>query len=292
MGCEEYRASLELVASFEDDDASLQTTIAHIKDCSQCTDDFEAIRKLDNVIKEKMEEIETPAFLGSRIQANLRQHSAPAKTPQWQWAYVLGTFLFVSSLIFYNQIKIVSRLENLSGTIAQKSIQQPFAKTVSTLATESTGINTITAPAHLHPTHNALMKIIAAKAVTRHKSILASKFVVFEDNKVSDTFRKKFNFSFVLPNFSKELKLVGGSKCHSCLYEVGYLLYRQGRNSVSLCIFPATDFGLSEWQGRPETFKMDGHNVAIWKKQESVYALVFKLPVHEVRSLVWDLKEK
>lgn len=278
MGCEEYRENLELVTSLESQEPGLQATISHIKECPQCTEAFASIHKLDGVIQEKMEAIDVPPFLASRLRARLRQTESSAHPARWQWAYVVGVFLFAGSLIFYNQIQIISRLEHLAGTVSQQ--------------TGLSGVTPANTQMDLLPSHNAILQRVADQALNRHRKILASKFVVFENIKVDTGFQDKFNFPLVLPNFSKELNLVGGSKCHSCVYEMAYLLYRHGRDSVSLCIFPDSDFGLSQWRGKPRTFRKSGHNVAIWKEQHSVYALVFKLPVSEVRSLVWDIQQK
>ncbi len=279
MGCEKFREGLELVASLDDKEPNLQETITHIKECAKCADAFATVRKLDKVMREKMDEVEVPPFFASRIRSNLRETSSGSKANRWQWAYLAGAFLFAASLLFYNQVKIISRLESLvvttpSGTVA------PAVTPVSHVADE----------VEILPSHSMLLDIISAHALKRHRSILASKFVVFENNMVNSSFRERFTFPVKLPKFSDKLKLVGGSKCHSCNYEMGYLLYREGRNSVSLCIFPAKDFGLSNWSGKARTFQKDGYNLAVWKKAETVYALVFEIPMSDVKKIVWDLQ--
>lgn len=266
MGCEKYREGLELVTSLDDEDAALAETIAHIKECPKCAKEFAAARDLDSAIREKMEEVTVPPFLAERVRANLGQ-KAPLCSNRWQWAYVVGVLLFVGGVLFYNQTKIISYLD---ASPPRQVVSKP---------------QIIPPPKPLFPSHNILLEEVAEHALKRHRNLLNSKFVVFKDGQIDPAFRRKFNFSLALADCSEDFKLVGGRKCH-CNYEMAFLLYRQGESSISLCVFPAESIGLSQWQGKPQILRRERHNLAIWKRQDNVYALVGNLPVSETHELL------
>ncbi|MBI5789512.1 MAG: hypothetical protein HZA78_11740 [Candidatus Schekmanbacteria bacterium] len=270
MGCEEFRQNLELITSLDDDNEYFKPTIEHLKVCSRCADDFLAIHNFDEALRGGMADVSVPPYLGSRIKAQIRQVSALPQPVKIQWAYALAGFLFITGLIFYNQVKILTRLEQINATLAAP-----------------VSANYVGA-AKLAPSHNAILQLIAAHALKRHRNVIGSKFVVFEDPQINQTFQNKFSFKVIPPKLTDDLKLVGGNKCHSCNYEMAYLLYRQGPESISLCVFPASQFGLSDWQGAPQTFPKNEHKVTVWKNQDNIYVMIFRLSEKKLSTLAFE----
>lgn len=301
MNCQEHSHNLELIKSLDDPDPDLQDTIKHIKECPECREIFTVSKDLDNLIYERMNDVEVPSHLRSKVKANLSPSRVPSSPFDWSLVWALTILVFASSIvsavIYFNQIKMMDRLESLTAASGENpAINPAFSrrikqdKNIREKTIELAGASEEKEP--LESSHNAILQLIAINAIKRHKNILGSKFVVFDNNEVNAEFKKRFKFPITLPDFSKNLKLVGGSKCHSCSYEMAYLLYREGREGVSLCIFPASDFGLEKWSGLPETVRRNGHNVAIWKKNDNVYVMVFKIPVSEIKMMVCDLQKK
>jgi hypothetical protein len=266
MECEKYAHQLELISNLDEDNDLLGEAIAHIKTCAECTERYRANKEFDQVIGEKMQDVATPPFLARRI-ANQISISARHIRRDWRLGYALGgVVLCLLTFIFYNQSKIIQQLDRLGST-------KPLA-----------------APESLFSSHYALLDIVATTAAKRHQNILSSRFVVFDDNLTNDSFKRKFSFKIALPTISDNIRLIGGSKCHSCCYEVAYLLYRTDSDSISLCVFSAAEFGLTNWDGKPTMFKKDKYNVAVWKKENLAYAMVSQVSESKAKSIIWDFQ--
>ncbi len=261
MDCEKFSQEIELISFLEEDNIRLEEAIEHLKSCPHCQEKKLASRQLDKLIEEKMQDVPTPPFLASRILNQIKSSAEPPRRT-WRWGYALGVAVIcLLAFVGYNQTRILSRINGLY-------LPRPAG-----------------ASQNLQPSHYALLNIIATMSAKRHQNIISSRFVVFDDNLANKSFKSKFSFKIALPDFSGKLRLVGGSKCHSCSYEVAYLLYRidsdgvsLDSDSVSLCVSSASNLGLTNWNGKPTIFKKNNYNVAVWKKGGLVYAMVSHIP--------------
>jgi hypothetical protein len=267
MGCEKYREHLGLISPLEEDNALLKEAADHINTCSGCREEYLEHKEFDSLLRDQMGAVDPPAFLAHRILNQIRYPDRKFK-PGWGLSYAFGGIIIcLLVLISYNQNKIISEIDRLGST------------------------RSLEAPENLSANYYALLDILAANAAKRHQSILSSRFVVFDDNLTNNSFRQKFSFKIALPEFSPNLKLVGGSKCHSCCYEMAYLLYRNNSESISLCMFSAAEFGLTNWDGKPTLFRKDNYNVSLWKKDNLTYAMVSQIPEDEAKSIIWDFQK-
>jgi len=269
MSCEEAVQQIKLADfSAVENEEVLKQALTHVEGCPNCQAQID--QEWDAFMRQQMGNLEVPPLLGSKIVRQLDRTPAAQAIPNssWRWAYALGgAAVVILALILYTQFKLMSRLGNLSVP----------------------PVLTPAAVANLPASHSAILNLIANCSAKRHKTIINSQFVVFENDCTSDKFRQQFTYQISLPNFSKDLKLVGGNKCHSCSYEVAYLLYRTGAKGVSLCMFSPAELGLSDWAGKPVVFEKSGYNIAIWRNSNLVYSMVFEMPVKEARTLVRDL---
>ncbi len=265
--CEKYSEQIALISSVEEDNPLLEEAIEHLKGCAHCQEEKLAFQQFDAVVEEEIHAVPIPPFLASRITNRIRS-SAESPRREWRWSYALSAAA-ICLLIFvsYNQLQILSRIDIIQTSKPINSMQE------------------------LQPSHYALLDIVATMSAKRHQNILSSRFVVFDDNLTNESFKGKFSFKITLPDFSRKLRLVGGSKCHSCSYEMAYLLYRTDTDSVSLCVFSAGNFGLANWSGKPTVFKKKNYNVAVWKKDNLVYAMVSHIPESETKSIIWDSQQ-
>lgn len=264
MECEKYSRQLELISSLEEDNSLFSEAIEHIKGCPQCQEKKKINQQLDRAIKEEMKAADPPPFLERRIVNRIRSSAKPI-SKEWRWGYVLsGAAICLMLFVFYNQTQIISQLDKLRYT------------------------GQIGSSHNLMPSHQALLNLVANRSANRHQKILSSRFVIYDDNLINDSFRNKFSFKIALPEFSRNLRLIGGSKCHSCSIEVAYLLYKTDSDSISLCVFSAGNFGLTNWDGKPTMFKKKDYNVAVWKKEGLVYSMVSQIPENEAKSIIWD----
>jgi anti-sigma factor RsiW len=267
MECEKFSQQLELISPLEEDNALLGEAIEHIKTCPHCQEKSRFHQEFDRLVREQMQAATPPPFLASRI-VNRIHSSATPSVREWRLGHLLGGLaVCLLVLMLYNQTRLISGLEKIKAN-------QPLGT-----------------PQELVSAHCTLLDIIATISAQRHQNILASRFVVFDDNLTNDNFRRKFSFKIALPTLPPKLRLVGGSKCHSCPYEVAYLLYRTDSDSLSLCVFSASDFGLDNWDGKPTLFKKKGYNVALWKKENLAYAMVSQISESEAKSIIWDSQE-
>ncbi len=266
MECEKYSQQLELISTLEEDNTLFEEAIEHIKGCPRCQEKKLVNQQLDRAIKEEMRSTSPPPFLENRIVNRIRSSARPISR-EWRWGYILsGAVICLLLFVFYNQTQIISQLGKL-----QYSRQMGL-------------------PQDLLPSHHALLNLVATRSAKRHQKILSSRFVIFDDN-LNDSFKNRFSFKIALPEFSRDIQLVGGSKCHSCNIEVAYLLYKTDSDSISLCVFSADNFGLANWNGKPTMFNKKDYNIAIWKKDGLVYAMVSQIPENEAKNIIWNSQE-
>ncbi len=77
MRCEKYHLEIELLPSLDDDAARFKPVISHLQECPGCLSRFHGSRKLDNILKAKLNALDYPLSLSAMILSHIQYSSMP-----------------------------------------------------------------------------------------------------------------------------------------------------------------------------------------------------------------------